>query len=129
MKPALSAEEWRSRFLVRKDKGVGDDGRFSDGSLATREWHISSDGHQIFIGGKDEDGPWPVTNTTVPTAHHALAALCLHDQPFGFRREDVSGLRFLSESREGSAAGDLIVFQLALARLADRIEALLPPED
>ena len=54
----------------------------------------------------------------------ALSALCLHDQPFGFTREDVEVLTdavgSVYSSMEGSAK---------LLSLADRIEALLPPEE
>lgn len=56
--------------------------------------------------------------------NHALAAACLHEQPFGFTREDVIVLR---------AAQDRINFEAidrgipSVKDLADRIEALLPP--
>jgi len=52
---------------------------------------------------------------------HALAALCLHGQPFGFRHEDVllcRGNLYHVETPE---------FYGALYDLADRIAALLPP--
>lgn len=52
---------------------------------------------------------------------HALAALCLHEQPFGFTWEDVDLLSY----------SDLDEFDVAatgrLNSLADRIAALLPP--
>lgn len=47
---------------------------------------------------------------------HALAALCLHGQPFGFTWEDV---RVLREQFHVNLLQDL----------ADRIAALLPPEE
>jgi len=47
---------------------------------------------------------------------HATAAILLHDQPFGFTREDVEYLR---AGCMGHYNNDL----------ANRIEALLPPED
>ena len=60
---------------------------------------------------------------------HALAALCLHGQPEGFTREDVDLLREVSallapRPHEGSflKVGPLLM-------LADRIAALLPPEE
>lgn len=47
---------------------------------------------------------------------HALAALCLHEQPFGFTRDDVDELwSAIANGWDG------------LKSLADRIEALLPP--
>lgn len=56
---------------------------------------------------------------SMPEDRHALAALCLYEQPFGFTQEDVKGLRW-------AATGSLL-FGGALAELAERIEALLPP--
>jgi hypothetical protein len=50
-----------------------------------------------------------------------VAALCLHGQPFGFAVADVQLLRSLAVTHpacEAHASG-----------LADRIEALLPPEE
>lgn len=51
---------------------------------------------------------------------HALAALCLHDQPFGFTSYDVVMLRQVACCPHHKEACESI---------ADRIEALLPPED
>ncbi len=61
------------------------------------------------------------------------AALCLHGQPFGFTREDVACLRAASgaviyrDAFSGELAGDSVESR-KLLDLADRIEALLPPE-
>ena len=58
---------------------------------------------------------------------HAIAATALHGQPFGFTREDVALLRehftwdVTCDVSEGAARSG--------TSLADRIEALLPPED
>jgi len=54
---------------------------------------------------------------------HKEAAMYLYDQPFGFTRDDVEELRWLSESHEFSARSELWI-----NNLADRIEALLPPD-
>ena len=57
---------------------------------------------------------------------HSTAALCLHGQPFGFTWEDVAVLRDIAAPDIGTPLeGDA----RALTSLADRIEALLPPED
>ena len=59
---------------------------------------------------------------------HGVAALCLHGQPFGFTREDVElvrGLRGRPSEYDSSPIED---DDPALDALADRIEALLPPE-
>ena len=57
---------------------------------------------------------------------HALAALCLHEQPFGFTREDVELLQSLDHSY---LASYIDYKEDGYANLASRIEALLPPED
>lgn len=59
------------------------------------------------------------------TECHAVAALALYGQPFGFTREDVKLLR---DEAEGEWNGEQMDVGRRLLRLADRIEALLPPE-
>lgn len=54
---------------------------------------------------------------------HALAALCLHEQPFGFTQQDVAMLRQEADD-EWPASHEM---HAALTNLADRIAALLPP--
>ena len=56
------------------------------------------------------------------------AALCLHNQEFGFTREDVEAIQHALAHRgveQGSTEWDR---WKKLGELADRIEALLPPE-
>jgi hypothetical protein len=53
---------------------------------------------------------------------HGIAAVNLHEQPFGFTRGDVAVLRDIA------IAGRSMGFSGAASSLADRIEALLPPE-
>jgi len=59
---------------------------------------------------------------------HALAALALQGQPFGFTQEDVKWLRGYAEFRIGD---DFLLDTERdhLTDLAARIEALLPPEE
>lgn len=62
---------------------------------------------------------------------HALAALALHDQPFGFTWEDVDLLLRAAGAVEQESA-DCPVFApsevpASFRELADRIAALLPP--
>jgi hypothetical protein len=114
MKPALTPEEWRKEYLNRYDEG-SDSGCYPDGSKAERGWTVMRGAGQVFVGVADKDAPCMVG--LGPTVNHAMAALCLHDQPFGFTREDVWELRYLQFHHK------------ELQDLADRIEALLPPED
>lgn len=64
----------------------------------------------------------------IPEIIHRNAAIALYGQPFGFTREDVKLVR------DVEAVNDSDMYALSdeyLARyrdLADRIEALLPPE-
>ena len=52
-----------------------------------------------------------------------IAAKCLHGQPFGFTREDLRLLRYAARSWHPLEGRSHWV------TLADRIEALLPPEE
>jgi hypothetical protein len=59
-----------------------------------------------------------------PPARSALAAFALHEQPFGFTRDDAAVVRRAAETAgTRTAAPDPEL----LRSLADRIEALLPP--
>ena len=58
---------------------------------------------------------------------HAMAAVCLHGQPFGFTREDVEVLKAAAQSVYSSMLSEDASEESAkLLSLADRIEALLP---
>lgn len=66
---------------------------------------------------------------------HAVAAVCLYGQPFGFTRADVAFLQSLAawhhKQTYGKAAGwrqSVLSEVVELRNLADRIAALLPPE-
>ena len=71
---------------------------------------------------------------------HGCAALCLHEQPFGFTREDVHDERqayhdavILARHYQDAGMEDARYECIARAarhqRRSDRIAALLPPED
>ena len=57
---------------------------------------------------------------------HALAALALHGQPFGFTWDDVDDLREIAPGFHHRGDGQV---ERALLDLADRIAALLPPRE
>lgn len=102
MKPALTAEEWADPWLALTNEGI--------------HWVAPDYPAEGLVG---LDGEFD---------RHALAALCLHDQPFGFTREDMDALRSALEQIEL----DPYCFGAEVAILPgiiDRIEALLPPED
>lgn len=115
-------------------------------ALTEKEWKLESF-ERTFV----ETEPYPQTETfsahldpgltvrcegesvNVPEgARHALAALALFDQPFGFTREDVRVLREAADRDDAELqAGNNArtdIDTVALRSLADRIEALLPSE-
>ena len=91
VKDALTPEEWGRKFCVRRSEGADEEGVFSDGSRTKRYWTVSRSCGQVFIGGVSDDGIERITGI-VPTADHALAALCLKDQPFGFTNDMVEAI-------------------------------------
>ena len=98
IKPALTAEEWVKALFQSSQEGA----------LA------------ITVGMR-EDLAAPGTPECRAAYHHALAALCLKDKPFGFTREDVEILR--------AGVDSVPALDHVQGSLADRIEALLPPEE
>lgn len=102
-------------------------------ALSEKEWEL----HHLWaagklIGGKLPGGP----ELPMPKNAHALAARCLHGQPFGFDWTDVDAIR--SAVQDTVAAADFLDANAKdtkatkarvahLKSLADRIAALLPP--
>lgn len=148
--PALTAEEWTwpQSFITTSPK-MGIFGRVvvEDGVLEIQPPHAHCAG-------------WDGRTLRVeePEDRHALAALCLYGQPFGFTREDVRVTLELAEACGGEAdvseenarrlgadpqtghdPKDIRLWQMdagvnrrraqSLKFLAARIAALLPPED
>ena len=117
MKPALSAEEWAAKERVVDEPGFYDFGtRYGDFCISDSRHTSASCGQEHF---------------------HAIAALCLHNQEFGFTREHVGMLRdahfYLADYFGERAACGFTRAEAAaeadpLSDLADLIEALLPPE-
>lgn len=98
IKPALTPEEWEVH---------------GDQAMVTEHWC------EMVLRGR---------KTTWEERTHALAALCLHGQSFGFTREgDVKLLQgilwHLTATNQLTPEA-----RRHLAHLTDRIEALLPPE-
>ena len=100
MKPALTPEEWAIELAQEDAHG----------------WPVGDPRARV---GFDGDSWHPKL--------HALAALCLHGQPFGFTREDVAFLRETTPADCGINGYTEKTARRRLANLADRIEALLAP--
>ncbi len=106
IKPAMTAEEWERVEVTDTSIGL----RVPD------DYELPEDvdkAFELFV--------------TRGTHEHRTAALCLYEQPFGFTREDVDLLRTVvreaSHREVGSDEKD------AMHDIADRIEALLPPQE
>ena len=118
--PALTPEEW---------EGVG--WNLADHLEESAHWQ-PGDGLRIWLNNSQSRVYVTLERAGESTvvingsgARRALAALCLADQPFGFTHEDVRVLRGLASwvPHEWQPDGERV-----LRSLADRIEALLPPE-
>jgi hypothetical protein len=89
-------------------------------ALTPEQWWLARGAKEISLGEE-----WlHVGNALIDPRldRHALAALALHGQPFGFTHEDVD------ELREAYEADPLLVGRDVLD-IADRIAALLPPRE
>ena len=100
LKPALTAEEWKMELFK---------------TISGHEVFLDHEGDVGFI---HRNNPHEGVGLIDCEDRHSLAALCLHEQPFGFTRADVRGLRY-REQQAPAFWDDLIA----------RIEAFLPPED
>lgn len=111
VKPALTAEEWADFESYGVELSEGSDGVLVQ-SVSSRGRLDIEPAEGTIATVDNEDG-----------SRHALAALCLHGQPFGFTREDVELLRAVADAIQYDPTEDRV-----LRSLAKRIEALLPPE-
>lgn len=115
---ALTSEEWREgEFESFYGNAMTSAHRDHKG-----RWFFHSDGPDgresiVILNQADDNG----------RASHALAALALHGQRFGFTREDVWALRTVCISGMHESAEERAI-RAVFTSLAARIEALLPPE-
>ena len=118
IKAALTTEEWgRKHHKIQcYDSWDEDIVKAGVGEIAAGGGylHLTSHQHGAFA------------DFTAGADRHALAALCLHDQPFGFTREYVDTLRKVIREASVYEVGD--DEKDDMRSIADRIEALLPPE-
>jgi hypothetical protein len=113
IKPALAPEQFKNGY--------------QNGALSVEPWTDNSGRLSIYIldAIPDPDGEGATSDAPVEVSaadRHALAALALYQQTFGFTREDVEALRKIVRENEPRDIAD------SLRSLADRVEALLPPE-
>ncbi len=112
IKPALTAKEWE---YVRYE--YDDSTEVLGGGWGEREHGRANQAVFLLEGGLDYRSG----------ATHGVAAYLLHNQPFGFTREDVELLREIAGNEMGNTDDDTL--WKPTFHLADRIEALLPPEE
>ena len=124
--PALTPEEWETkdyrqspRVLDAWAKQKPEHRPEDDATEYVAKLGLSYDGCVIAMNRAHDQVLVP------PPARAALAAFALHEQPFGFTREDVAAVR---RATEAARAGAPELDAELLRGLADRMEALLPPE-
>lgn len=97
-------------------------------ALSEQEWAAFPNSHGV---AESHDGDEPLYFPT----KHGIAAMNLHGQPFGFTHEDVATLRTAWGMCGAAIVGDMSVVvdseanMMLLRTLADRISALLPPQE
>ena len=115
IKPALTAEEWE--FMKYE---YDDSTEVLGGGWCEREHGRANEAVFLLEGGLFYRAG----------ATHGVAAYLLHGQPFGFTREDVVNHREAAAAcvTRGQTIGPGSLHDWH-ASMADRIEALLPPEE
>lgn len=113
VKPALTREEWE---IETHDWETG---------LPPLPRMVTEYSVELLIAGR---------KTTPEERNHAMAAMCLHGQSFGFSWEDVDVLRheatYLHEAANRGAKYPVVSeYGADLESLADRIACLLPPRE
>lgn len=116
IQPALTPNEWERQYLIVQAETYGEDDMPSYGQGAA-EIHAGPD--YLYIT-EHQYPRYAVIDT--PQQRHALAALALHMQPFGFTPRDVQELQMVAEYVSRRFAPSL-----GILSIAERIAALLPP--
>ncbi len=114
IKPALTVREWG-----RKHHAIQCFDSWDESKVPTGVGEIEAGPGYLYLTSH-EHGDF--ADFSAGSDRHALAALCLHDQPFGFTREDAEWCVAASYAFANPH------LKRNLLSLADRIEALLPPE-
>lgn len=136
--PALTADEWRDLDRRVPAREIDEWARAARHAAERGGHHPSDDATQYVAKlGVTDDGCVIAMSrahdyvVVPPPERLALAALALHDQPFGFSAADVAALhRAALTVASADPTGDRVSAARAadeLRRLARRIEALLPP--
>ena len=122
IRPALTAEEWKFPRVIEYQR----DWEIQMG-LDQGDWPVPyrESGYAVWISAEPR-GSTAHAAHNIQERRHALAALALHGQPFGFTRDDVEHVRLVAGQCDALRLGPS--HASVLRDLADRIAALLPPE-
>lgn len=96
-------------------------------ALTEKEWVVAPDIEHLMT--------FEIASDILPEGiigRHGAAALALYGQPFGFTQEDVRELRSVYNAYMSGDWGNFSEsdpWVIAIKSLADRISALLPPEE
>ena len=115
IKPALTAEEWAKKE-TKQAEWCYNEGAVKLGTWIVWEGDTERELEVLIVYG-ESDFRYPIAD------RHGTAALCLHGQTYGFTWEDVETLREIAEVSQFPREVHIC------ASLANRIEALLPPDE
>ena len=126
IKPALTEEQWASipnKVYFREPRVT------TEAKYGLPVGYVLDEGYGVELteGGAMDvwDDSWAIQVSA--ENRHALAALALHNQSFGFTWEDVDALVSLRDDAADKPWHDAHYHASVLASLAQRITALLPP--
>lgn len=119
--PALTPEQWAARAIVGDSDGWGP----AQEARTTPSQPENAECMRHWVDGRlrvtcEECVTWHFGASFDAKGRHAVAALALHEQPFGFTWDDVAMLRILASPPDAPP-------YFPMLDLADRIAALLPP--
>lgn len=115
--PALTAAQWTQRTVQYFDHP---DAELPAVAIELDDQHLRGVGTLTIEGYGRSDQAFAFK----APERHALAALCLYGQEFGFTQADVDLLTFVARDEWN---GDEMEIGRALLSIANRIAALLPP--
>lgn len=99
-------------------------------ALTSAEWIQYGDDLAVMADWAADKRPYgPDRRYTMEQKRHAVAALALHQQPFGFTAADLDLLgEVMKFYQHRGFPGDTALAE-RIERVCDRISALLPPRD
>jgi hypothetical protein len=109
--PALTPEEWGATGYSRDGIGAASVER---GHVTVHDWRVDGPFGEEIVG-------------LAPPECHAVAALCLHNQPFGFTQDDVELINEAAGFHDSLTYHSFPEEAVKYRALASRIAALLPP--